>query len=64
MSKRTATSKFKGELLVDLENETITITTVTKESEHTYDLLSELAYYDGKTIAISITEDKDIDPID
>lgn len=64
MGKRTNSSKFKGELTVELENEHITITTITKEAEFVYDLLAELESYNGKTVSISITEDKELEPIE
>lgn len=63
LGKRTNVSKLKGELAIDLENDEITLTVETKEGTEVYDLLSELAIYEGKFISVNITEDIDVDPI-
>lgn len=63
LGKRNNVSKLKGELDIDLENDEITLTLETKEGPKVYDLLSELAIYEGKFINITITEDIDVDPI-
>ena len=64
MAKFTQSTKLKGELTFDLESQTITITTITKDAEYTYDLAEVLESYNGKTISISIAEDKDLEPIE
>lgn len=58
MAKRTTATSLRGEFSLD----TMEITEVTKESVNTYDLLSELRYYDGKNISIVIKEEKPIVP--
>ena len=80
MAKFTQSTKLKGELDFDLSTETLydgsgeqvevlvlnsaTITEVVKDEEKTYDLASILDNYNGKSIAFSISEDKDLDPIE
>jgi len=80
MAKFTQSTKLKGELDFDLSTETLydgsgeqvevlvlnsaTITEVVKDEEKTYDLASILDNYNGKSIAFSISEDKDLEPIE
>ena len=80
MAKFTQSTKLKGELDFDLNTETLynssgesvevlvlnsaTITEMTKEDEKTYDLASILDNYNGKSIAFSVSEDKDLEPIE
>lgn len=64
MAKQTNSTKLKGELTFDLDTHEITITEIVKEAEYTYDLIDILEQYNGKSIAFSITEDKDLEPIE
>ena len=80
MAKFTQSTKLKGELDFDLSTETLynssgeqvevlvlnsaTITEVSKDDEKTFDLASVLDNYNGKSIALSISEDKDLEPIE
>lgn len=80
MAKFTQSTKLKGQLDFDLVKETLftkdgesvevmvlnsaTITEVTKEDEKTYDLVSVLEKYHDATIALSISVDEDLEPIE
>ncbi|MFS0855162.1 MULTISPECIES: YonK family protein [Paenibacillus] len=58
MAKRNNSIKFKG----FLNTETMEITEEDKNGLKTYDLLSELKFYDGKNVTISINEDLPVQP--
>ena len=64
MAKQSNSTKLKGELTFDLDTNEITITEIVKDVEYTYDLVDILEQYNGKNIAFSITEDKDLEPIE
>ncbi|AZV43711.1 hypothetical protein BAOM_3102 [Peribacillus asahii] len=52
-SKKIQSVNLKGELSLD----DMTVTEVTKEGEFTYDFLSILRGFDGKTISINLKEE-------
>ncbi len=55
-SKKVNTVNLKGELTLD----DMTVVEVSKEGEFTYDFLTILREFDGKTISISIKEENEL----
>lgn len=55
-SKRVNAVNIKGSFELD----TMEITEQTKEAEFTYDFLQILKDFDGKTVSVSIKEEKDL----
>ena len=80
MAKHTSSTKLKGELDFIATNrelytedgekvevlvlEQAIITEIVKEEEKPYDLTKVLSSYHGKVVAFSVSEDKDLEPIE
>lgn len=64
MAKQTNKVGLKGILEVDFNGGVGTITEIVREEPYTYNLFEIIEQFDGKTVTISITEDKELPTVD
>lgn len=64
MAKITNAAKLKGILDLDFNAGTATVTEIVKDAENEYDFFKLLSRFNGKSVAISITEENELPTVD